>query len=373
MGDTLTTDGPFDLGVEEEYQVVDPQTWELRSTIHAILEKDLEDGVEEVRAEFLQSQVEANSRVCRTVEELRAEVHRMRRDAAELARSLGLRLVAAGTHPFSRWTEQQVTRGGRYARLAGELQEVGRRLVTFGLHIHVGIADPDLRVRVMDRMRPYLPFLLALSTNSPFFEGRDTGLCSYRIALFAALPRTGLPPRFGSWEAYRQTIDRLVAEGMLADPSFIWWDARPNPHAPTLEVRIPDMPTRIEETVCLAAWVQALAVKLAREPDPPPLSRFAVEVGRWQAARYGLAARLLLRADQPARLAAEWVDLLLEWLGDVTDELGSRKALAYARTILREGTGADRQRRVLEATHNLHRVVAWLSEETIQTSGGQER
>jgi len=366
VGSALTTDGPFDLGVEEEYQVVDPQTRELRSTIHAILEKDLEDGVEEVRAEFLQSQVEANSRVCRTVEELRAEVHRMRRDAAELAQSLGLRLVAAGTHPFSRWTEQQVTRGGRYATLAGELQEVGRRLVTFGLHIHVGIADPDLRVRVMDRMRPYLPFLLALSTNSPFFEGRDTGLCSYRIALFAALPRTGLPPRFGSWAAYRRTIDRLVAEGMLADPSFIWWDARPNPHVPTLEVRIPDMPTRVEETLCLAAWVQALAVKLAREPEPPPLPRFAVEIGRWQAARYGLKARLLLWADRPARTAAEWVDPLLEWLDDVAGDLGSREALAYARTILRQGTGADRQRRVWEETRDLHQVVARLAEETVE-------
>lgn len=149
---------------------------------------------------------------------------------------------------------------------------MGRRLVTFGLHIHVGIADPGLRVRVMDRLLPYPPFLLALSVNSPFFEGRETGLFSYRTVLFAALPRTGLPPRFRSWEEYTRMVDILMEAGLLPDPSFIWWDIRPNPRVPTLEMRIPDMPTRIEETVCLAAWVQALAVKLVRGPEPSPIS-----------------------------------------------------------------------------------------------------
>jgi len=358
-------EGPFDLGVEEEYQVVDPRTWELHSTISAILEKDLEDGVEDVRAEFLQSQLEAGSRVCWTVDELRAEVRRMRQEAAGLARELGLRLVAGGTHPFSAWTRQRITEGGRYAALAEELQEVGRRLVTFGLHVHVGIADPDLRIRVMNRMCPYLPFLLALSVNSPFFEGRRTGLYSYRSVLFAALPRTGLPPRFASWAEYKATVDRLAAEGLLPDPSFIWWDARPNPHVPTLEVRIADMPTRVEETVCLAAWVQALAVKLAREPDPPSLPRFAAEIGKWQAARYGAEANLLLQADQPARRVAEWVEVLLDWLGDVAQELGSGDALAYARVILEQGTGADRQLAAWREKGDLRQVVAHLARETM--------
>lgn len=369
MEDPLRTDGPFDLGVEEEYQVVDPHTWELRSTIQAILEKDREDGVEDVRAEFLQSQLEAGSCVCQTVGELRAEVRRIRREAAALARELDLALVAAGTHPFSAWTRQQVTEGGRYAVLADELQEVGRRLVTFGLHIHVGIADPDLRIRVMNRMRPYLPFLLALSADSPFFEGRHTGLASYRTSLFAALPRTGLPPRFASWAEYRETVEQLVAEGLLADASFIWWDARPNPRVPTLEVRIPDMPTRAEETVCLAAWVQALAVKLAREEEPPPVSRLVTEVGKWQAARYGAAARLVLWAGQPARTAREWVDVLLDWLADVAAELESEEALAYARAILAHGIGADRQRRLWRETGDLRQVVACLATETVLEQG----
>ncbi len=357
-------EGPFDLGVEEEYQVVDPQTWELRSTIHPLLEMDLEDGVEDVQAEFLQSQLEAVTRVCGTVRELRAEVWRMRREAAALAGELGLAVVAAGNHPFSPWTEQQVTQGDRYAALAEELQEVGRRLVTFGMQVHVGIANPDLRIQVMNRMRPYLPLLLALSTSSPFFGGRLTGLRSYRSALFAALPRTGIPPRFASWADYRATVEALVEGGLLTGPSFIWWDARPNSRFPTLEVRIADMPTRVEETVCLAAWVQALAVKLAREPGLPRLHRFTVEVNKWQAARYGLEARLLLSAERPVQAVREWVETLLDWLSDVADELGSRTEIAYARTILQEGTSADRQLRVWHETGSLRAVVAHLAQET---------
>lgn len=358
--------GPFDLGVEEEYQVVDPETWELRSRIHAILEKDLEDGVEDVRAEFLQSQLEAVTRICDTVHEVRTEVRRIRREAQAVAQSLELTLAAAGTHPISPWTEQEVTRGRRYAALAQELQEVGRRLVTFGLHIHVGIADRDLRIKVMNRLRSYLPFLLALSTSSPFFEGRLTGLRSYRMTVFAALPRTGLPPEFSSWEEYRKGVDVLREAGLLPETSFLWWDARPSARFPTLEVRIADMPTRVEETVCLTAWVQALAAKLAREPEVTPVPQFVIEINKWHAARYGTDASLLLRPQEPARKVAEWVDILLDWLADVGRELDSQEELAYARAILTEGTSAERQLRVWEETGDLRAVVAHLAEETLE-------
>ncbi|HIE38929.1 MAG TPA: YbdK family carboxylate-amine ligase, partial [Anaerolineae bacterium] len=283
-----------------------------------------------------------------------------------LAQGLGLTLVAAGTHPFSPWTDQQITQGGRYAALAEELQEVGRRLVTFGLHVHVGIADPDLRVRVMNRIRPYLPLLLALSASSPFLNGRFTGLRSYRTALLAALPRTGIPPRFDSWADYRTAVERLIGAGLLTDPSFIWWDARPNPRFPTLEVRVPDMPTSVEETVCLAAWVQALAVKLAREPEPPSPRRFIIGGGKWQAARYGLEARLPTPEGGTARGVGEWVPALLDWLGDVADELESGAELAYARTILSEGNSAERQLRVWRETKDLRSVVAYLARETLR-------
>jgi len=314
-----------------------------------------------VRAEFLQSQVEAGTRICGTVQELRNEVRRMREEARALAQSLGLTLIAAGTHPFSRWTEQEVTHGERYATLAEELREVGRRLVTFGLHVHVGIADPDLRVRLMNRLRPYLPLLLTLSTSSPFFEDRPTGLQSYRTALLSALPRTGIPPRFDSWADYQSGLEMLTGAGLLTDPSFIWWDARPSSRFPTLEVRIADMPARVEETVCVAAWVQALVVKLSREPETEPLRRFVVEANRWQAARHGLGARLLLRAGEPMRMAGEWVEVLLRELAEVADELGSRQELAYARAILDGGTSADRQLRVWRETNDLRAVVAHLA------------
>ncbi len=357
-------EGPFDLGVEEEYQVVDPQTWELRSRIQAILEKDRENGVADMRAEFLQSQVEAVTRICPTVRELCAEVQRMRGEAASTAASLGLVLVAAGTHPFASWAEQQVTHGERYATLAAELQEVGRRLLTFGLHIHVGIADPDLRVRVMNRMRPFLSLLLALSVNSPFFDGRLTGLHSYRSVLFAALPRTGIPPHFDSWADYQAVVETLTSTGLLSDPSFIWWDARPNSRFPTLEVRICDMPTRVEETVCLAAWVQALAVKLAREGEVTSVHRSVLEANKWQAVRYGLAARLVLRSGAPPREVREWVELLLDELADVAAELGSESELAYARTILDEGTGAERMLAVWRERGDLRATMSYLARES---------
>lgn len=361
---TPKPDGPFDLGVEEEYQVVDPHTWELRSKIHSILERDLVDGVEDVRPEFLQFQVEAVTRICADVQALRAEVQRMRCEALSLAQELGLQLVASGNHPFSPWTQQEVTDGERYAALAEELQEVGRRLIACGLHVHVGIADLDLRILVMNRLRAFLPLLLALSASSPFFEGRLTGLHSHRTVLLSALPRTGIPPRFASWSDYQAAVQTLVGAGLLVGPSHLWWDARPSARYPTLEVRICDMPTRVETTVCLAAWVQALAVKLARDPAPPPLPRFFIDASKWQAARYGLEGRLLLRPAAPALPVSEWVEVLLEWLDDVAGELGSRKEVRYALTILREGTSADRQLQVWRETRSTQAVVAHLARNT---------
>lgn len=358
-------DGPFDLGIEEEYQIVAPETWELRSTIHPLLERDLEDGVKDVKAEFLQSQVETVTCICPTVRDLQAEVERMRREAHRLARSLDLEVAAAGTHPFSSWTDQEVTRGDRYASLAKELQEVGRRLVTFGLHVHVGIADPDLRIRVMNRIQPFLSLLLALSASSPFFGGRMTGLHSYRTVLMSALPRTGLPPRFESWGDYQSLLEVLVAENMLADPSFVWWDVRPNVRFPTLEVRICDVPSRVAETICLAAWIQALAVKLSREPESRPLHPFVLKTNLWQAIRYGRQARLLLYSGAPARGVGEWVEFLLEELAEVAGELNTWRELLYARTILHGGTSADRQIGVWQESGNLREVVAHLARETV--------
>jgi carboxylate-amine ligase len=356
-------DGPFDLGVEEEYQIVDPTTWELRSTIHPLLKRDLEDGVSDIKAEFLQSQVETVTCICPTVQELRTEVHRRRREARRLAHSLGLEIAAAGTHPFSSWIEQEVTQGDRYAALAQELQEVGRRLVSFGLHVHVGIADPDLRIQVMNRMRPFLALLLALSTSSPFFDSRFTGLHSYRTVLLSALPRTGFPPQFASWAEYQSLLETLTGAELLANPSFIWWDARPSDRFPTLELRVFDVPTRVEETICLAAWAQALAMKLARDPAPAPLHPIILETNRWQAIRHGKNARLVLQRGAPARPVREWVEILMDQLVDVAEGMNSRAELEYTHRILEEGTSADRQLQVWRETNDLRAVVAHLAEE----------
>jgi carboxylate-amine ligase len=356
-------DGPFDLGIEEEYQIVDPTTWELRSTIHPLLQRDLEDGTSDIKAEFLQSQVETVTCICPTVQELRTEVHRRRWEARELAHSLDLEIAAAGTHPFSSWIEQEVTQGDRYAALAQELQEVGRRLLSFGLHVHIGIADPDLRIEVMNRMRPFLALLLALSASSPFFDNRFTGLHSYRSVLLSALPRTGVPPRFSSWEEYRSLVGSLTAAGLLANPSFIWWDARPNDRFPTLELRVFDVPTRVEETICLAAWAQALAMKLARDPAPESLHPFVLATNRWQAIRYGKDARLILQRDAPARPVREWVEILMDELVDAAKGMNSQAELKYAYTILEEGTSADRQLQIWQKTQDLRAVVAHVAEE----------
>ncbi len=350
--------------MEEEYQVVDVATWELRSTIRAILEKDREDGREDVRAEFLQSQIEASTSICNTVGELYAEVCRMRGQVAALSRELGLAVIAAGTHPFSPWTDQQVTPGERYALLEHELQDAGRRLVSFGLHIHVGIADLDQRILVMNRLRPYMPLLLALSTSSPFFDGRLTGLHSYRTTLLAALPRSGIPPYFSSWADYQQGVKQLLHAGWLNDRGSLWWDIRPNPRVPTVEVRVPDMPSRAEETVCLAAWVQALAVKLSRERLAHPVRRFFIEAGKWHAARYGLGAHLLLPMEESPLTVRECVGVLGEWLADVVDELGSGDAFRSVERILADGTSADRQVHVWRESGSLQAVLAHLARET---------
>jgi carboxylate-amine ligase len=217
----------------------------------------------------------------------------------------------------------------------------------------------------MNRIRPYLPLLLALSTSSPFFNGRFTGLQSYRASVFASLPRTGIPPYFSSWDEYRTTVDHLLTTGLLTDPSFIWWDARPSARFPTLEVRIHDMPSRVEETICLAAWVQALAVKLAREPEPAQVRRFITDINKWEAARHGLDAQLLLSPDGPRQRLIDWVEALLEWLADVAKELDSEDALAYTRIILQEGTSSTRQLRVWRETNDLQEVVAQLAQETL--------
>jgi len=293
----------------------------------------------------------------------------MRQTLADLLAPEGLRLACAGTHPTSRWMEQKITDYDRYKMLEEELQDVVRALVIFGLHVHVAIPDPELRIGVLNEARYFLPHLLALSTSSPFWMGRNTGLKSYRSVIWSNFPRTGIPPELSSYDEYENYVELLVKTGSIDNGKKIWWDMRAHPSFPTLEFRVCDMPTRLDETICLAALMQAICAKLLKLRDGnlgfrkymPAL----IAENKWRAIRYGIEGNLIdfgKQAEVPMRdLTLE----LLEFIDDVVDELGSRKAVEYVHTILAEGTSADRQLKVFRETGDVYEVVAMLAAETV--------
>jgi glutamate---cysteine ligase / carboxylate-amine ligase len=342
---------------------------ELRAHIENLLTAAAgETFSESFRAEMIQSVVEAGTGICETVDQAREEVARLRGTLARLLRPDGLRIACAGTHPFSRWQEQLITDEDRYRELEDELQDVIRSLLIFGLHVHIGIPDRERRIELMNEARYFLPHLLALSSSSPFWSGRDTGLKSYRSVIWSRFPRTGIPPDFVSHDEYQNYLELLVKTGSIDDGKQIWWDLRAHPYHPTLEFRCCDQTTRLDETICIAALIQAICAKLLRLRERnlgfrkymPAL----VAENKWRAMRYGLDGRLIdlgKQAEVPMRdLALE----LLEFVDDVVDELGSRSAVEHIHTILREGTSADRQRRVHAETGSLTSVVDHLCAES---------
>ena len=361
------------IGIEEEYQIIDPATRELRSYVQRFLEQGQTVLPDQIRPEFLQSQVEAGTRICHDIREARHELVRMRRSIWELAEREGLWVAAAGTHPFSSWARQEVSPFGRYPELARFLQDVGRRLLIFGMHIHVGIEDRELLIEVMNQLRYFLPHLLALSTSSPFWHGRDTGLKSYRSVVFESLPRTGIPQQFDSYADYRSYVDTLLATGSIAEPTHIWWDVRPSEKFPTLEVRIPDMCTRVEETLCLAALVQAIVAKLVRLRQANQTWRLyrkhLLDENKWRAVRYGIRGKLIDFGKVAEVPLPTLVEELLAWVDDVVDDLGSRAEVEYAPNILRQGTSADRQLAVYRRTGDFRAVVDQVVAETQEGLG----
>lgn len=357
------------IGIEEEYQIVDPETRQLRSYITEILESDHVVLREQLKPELHQSVVEVGSTVCETVREARREVIRMRRLVSEKVAQSGLRIVAAGTHPFSSWAEQEITPLERYVGIQEDLQEVAARNLIFGMHVHVGIEDREFLIDAMNVSRYFLPHVLALSTSSPFWSGRKTGLRSYRTITWRNFPRTGLPMHFDSWGDYQYLIDTLVRSNTIPDSTKIWWDVRPNHSYPTLEFRICDMCTRVDEVICIAAIFQAIVAKLWKLRQDNLTFRIypeaLIDENKWRAARYGVAGRLIDFGKQRELPAPQLVRELLEWfLDDVVDELGSRDEVEYALRILEEGSSADRQLAVYEETGDLKAVVDHLIEET---------
>ena len=359
----------FNIGIEEEYQIVDPQTRELKSYITELLEAGKIILAEQVKAELHQSIVEVGTNICDTPAEARAELARLRRGVMELAGRKGLKIAAAGTHPFSSWVEQEITPFERYVGVKQDMQMLAQQLLIFGTHVHIGIEDPDFLVDAMNVARYMAPHVLCLSTSSPFWMGQDTGLKSYRSIVFRNFPRSGTPPILRSRAEFEALVETLVKTRCIPDGSKIWWDIRPNPRYPTLEFRICDVCTRVEEAICVAAIFQALIYKLWKLRQDNMTFRVypstLIEENKWRAVRYGLDGKLIDFGKQQELPARELVRELIEWfLDDVIDELGSRAEIEYAYRILDEGASADRQLATYRRTGSLHAVVDQLIAET---------
>src|SRR6201997_2004185 len=315
-----------------------------------------------------QSVVEVGTRICRTIGEARDDLYDLRRQMIHITQEHDLVLVAGATHPFADWSAQDIYPDVRYERVVEDLQQVARANLIFGLHVHVGIEDKEAAIRIMNSMRYFLPHILALSTNSPFWRSRDTGLKSYRAKVFDKFPRTNIPDSFASWAEYENFINLLIKTNCLDNAKKIWWDIRPHPFFNTVEVRICDLPMRAEETLALAALIQATAAKLyrlhERNQDFRQYARALIMENKWRAARYGIDGKLI---DFGKQTEVSERDLILEYLdfiAEAVDELESHEPIDYIRQILEMGTGADRQLRKFEETNDLGKVVDYMVEET---------
>jgi carboxylate-amine ligase len=359
----------FTIGVEEEFQIIDPESLELRSHVVQLISSAAARGVGDlVKQEMHQSIVETGTKICENVSELRLEMHRTRSELVLAAESTGLRVAAAGTHPFSSWIDQVISPGERYQNIVEEMGQLARSLLIFGMHIHVAMPDRQTTIDMMNMVRYFLPHLLALSTSSPFWMGRNTGLKSFRTTVFRRFPRTGIPEVFESWSEYENFINLLVKLNCIDTGKKIWWDVRPHPTYGTLEFRMFDTATRVEEAVAIAALTQAIVVKLHRlythNQSWRIYRRALIEENKWRAARYGIEGKLIdfgREAEVPMR---ELMLELMELIDDVVDDLGSRSAVEYIHTILNEGTSAERQLRVYQQTGDLKDVVRHLVMET---------
>jgi len=359
----------FTIGIEEEYQTIDPVTFDLRSHINAeIISKGKLKLDERIKAEMHQSVVEVGTGVCRTIKEARTDIVGLRRSMVALAGENGLLLCAGATHPFADWRAQDIYPDERYLQVVEDMQLVARSNLIFGLHVHIGIEDRETGIHLMNQVRYFLPHLLALSANSPFWLGMNTGLKSYRCKVFDKFPRTNIPDTFSSWGEYESFVNLLVRTNCIDNAKKIWWDVRPHPFFSTIEIRICDIPMRVEETLAIAALIQATMVKLyqlhARNTSYRVYSRSLIMENKWRASRYGLDGKLIDFGREKEVGGRELMLEYLDFVDDVVDELGSREEVSYVRTMLERGSGADRQLKVFEETKDLKQVVKYMVEET---------
>ncbi len=368
----------FTLGIEEEYHLVERRGGGLAvEPPPAMLQAAQARLGERAMPEFLKSQIEVATRKCTSLAEARGELVELRRTVAELAGDHGLAPIAASTHPFAEWDQVKHSERERYVQLARDLQGVARRLVICGMHVHVGIEDPDLRIDLMSQVAYFLPHLLALSTSSPFWRGEDTGLKSYRISVFQGLPRTGLPETFASWGEYQRHIGVLVSAGLIEDASKLWWDIRASARFPTLEMRITDVCTRLDDGISVAALYRCLLRMLWRLRRSNQrwrnYARMLVDENRWRAQRYGIGEGLVDFGKGAVVPYRDLLEEIFELVAPDAEAFGCQAEVAHARTILERGTSADRQTEVYRAAiaegatqpEALRHVVEWLIAETV--------
>jgi carboxylate-amine ligase len=357
------------IGIEEEYQTIDPETRDLRSHIGLeILEKGKAVLIERVKPEMHQSVVEVGTRICRNIQEAKEEIRLIRYQMVQLAHQNGLRLAAAASHPFADWSKQEIYPDQRYQTIVEDLQMVARANLIFGLHVHIGIEEPETAIHIMNAARYFLPHILALSTNSPFWRGMDTGLKSYRCKVFDKFPRTNIPDYFPSYGEYESFVNLLIKTNCIDNAKKIWWDIRPHPYFSTLEFRVCDIPMRADETIALAALIQATVAKLYKLHSMNQgfrlYRRALIMENKWRALRYGIDGKLIDFGKGTEVPLHDLMEEYLELIDDVVDELGSRQEINYIREILKNGTGADRQLRVWNETGDLKKVVDYIIEET---------
>jgi len=356
----------FTLGVEEEYMVIDPVTRELKSHEQRIVVEGQKIIKEKVKAEMHQAVVEVGTDICRDVDEARKDVAALRTTISSIADSLGFKIGAAGTHPFSHWQSQLINDHIRYQEIVNEMQDAARSNLIFGLHVHVGMPSREMAIHIANSARYFLPHVYALSTNSPFWEGRLTGFKSYRTKVFDKFPRTGIPDYFDSYSAYENYVNLLIKTNCIDNAKKIWWDLRVHPFFGTVEFRICDVPMTVDETICLAALFQCICAKLYKLRSDNLnfiiYPRALVNENKWRASRYGIEGQLIDFGKEEEKDTRLLILELLDFVDDVADELGCRHALNYVHRMLENGTGADRQLKIYAETGDLVKVTDFIQE-----------
>ena len=360
----------FTLGIEEEFAIIDPVTRELRSHIQEILEGGKITLKEQIKPEMHQSVVELGTEICRSIVDARAHVIDLRSRLAELAARSGLKIASVGTHPFSHWRDQLITEGERYQEIVKDMQSLARANLIFGLHVHVGIPNRDVAIHVMNQARYFLPHIYALSVNSPFWVGQNTGLKGYRLKVFERFPRTGIPDSFESLSEYEDYCKLLVKTGCIDNAKKIWWDIRLHPFFDTLEVRVCDAQSRVDDTLAIAALIQAIIAKLFKLLRQNITFRIyrrrLLDENRWRAARYGIDGKLIDFGKETEVEERSLLNELLEFVASEVNEFGTQREMTHIERIIREGTGADRQLAAWGRSHDMKAVVDHIVQETYQ-------